>query len=116
MSTGLNAGDMDREIVLQTAAFTQDAETGETVPDWANATEETIWAEWLPANSREAWNAQERLRAYVDGVYRIYDKTPRPSPTLCRILGHDGRTYDIRPWEEIRLGEGLEIPVVARAD
>lgn len=113
--SGLNAGDLDRDIVLQTAAFTQDG-AGQESPDWDNADEETICAQWLPAGSREAWQAQTRLSAYVDGVYRIYDRDPRPSPARCRIIGHDGRTYDIKPWIEIERNVGLDIPVVARAD
>jgi hypothetical protein len=111
----LNAGDMDREIVLETAVLAQNQDTGEAAPDWATATQATVWAQWLPAGSREAWQAQQRLGAYVDGVFRIYDLESRPSPTLTRVL-FQGRTFDVKPWVEIGRGEGLELPVVARAD
>lgn len=111
----LNAGELDREIVLQTAVMVQDAGSGEAAPDWANATSETIWAQWLPADSREAWQARQRLGAYVEGVFKMYDRETRPSPTLTRIV-FDGRTFDTKPYVEIGRGEGLLVPVVARAD
>lgn len=111
---GLNAGDLDREVVLQTATRTQDTGTGEEVIDW-DALDETIWAQWLPAGTREAWQAQQRLAAYVDGVFHIYDKSPRPTPEDSRIV-FDGRTYDIKGVSEIGRGEGLEIVVVAHGE
>lgn len=107
--SGLNAGDLDREIVLQTATRVQSA-SGEPIVTWG--ADETVWAEWLPAGTKEAWQAQQRLGAYVDGVFRIYDKTPRPTPDDMRIL-FDGRVFDIKPYIEIGRSEGLEIPVVA---
>jgi len=112
---GLNAGDLDREIVLQTATVTQDPSTGEAVSDWDDIDEETLWAQWLPAGTTEAYRAQQRLGAYVDGVFRIYDRDPRPSPTTNRIV-FDGRAFDLKPYVEIGRSEGLEIPAVARAD
>lgn len=108
---GLDAGLLDREIVLQKAPIVQ-SESGEETFDWDNAVEETVWAQWLPAGTREAWRAQERLDSYVEGVFRIYDKSPRPTPNDTRIL-FDDRVFDIKPYVEIGRGEGLEIPVVA---
>lgn len=110
----MNAGDMDREIVLQTATTTQDESSGEMVIDW-DTVNETIWAQWLPAGTREAWQAQQRLASYVDGVFHIYDRSPRPTPEGHRIV-FEGRVYDIKPPIEIGRGEGLEIPVVARGE
>ena len=110
---GLNPGNLDREIILQTAEAVQ-SDSGEETFDWANADEQTIWAEWLPAGTREAWQAQQRLGAYVDGVFRVYDHLePRPRPDNTRIL-FDGRIFDLQPWIEIGREEGLMIPVVAR--
>lgn len=111
---GLNAGEMDREIVLQKAPVIQTASHA-TVLDWDNATETTVWAQWLPAGTSEAWRAQQRLASYVDGVFRIYDLSPRPTPHDTRI-SFDGKYFDIRPYVEIGRGEGLEIPVVARGE
>lgn len=110
--SGLHAGLLDREIVLQKAPPVQ-SDSGEETFDWDNAVEQTVWAQWLPAGTREAWQAQQRLASYVDGVLRIYDLDPRPTPDDTRIL-FDGRTFDIRPYIEIGRSEGLDIPVVAR--
>ncbi len=109
----MNAGQLDREIVIQTAPQILDS-SGFQSFDWDNATSVTLWAEWLPAGTREAWHAQSRLGAYVDGVFRIYDIDPRPDPATTRIL-MDERVYDTKPYVEIGdRAEGLEIPVVAR--
>lgn len=109
---GLNPGNLDREIILQTAEVIQ-SDSGEEVFDWDHADEQTIWAEWLPADTREAWQAGQRLGAYVDGVFRVYDLETRPQPDNTRIL-FDGRIFDLKPWIEIGRGEGLMLPVVAR--
>lgn len=110
----INAGDMDREIVLQTATKTQDTSSGEEVIQWG-LLNETIWAQWLPAGTRESWQAQQRLGAFVDGVFRIYDRQPRPTPSNSRVV-FDGRDYDVKGVVEIGRGEGLELVVTARGD
>lgn len=112
--TSFNAGNMDREIVLQTATVAQDPVSGEEVIDWDNQ-DVTLWAQWLPGGTREAWHAQQRLGAYIEGVFRIYDRDPRPTPEGSRIV-FEGRTYDVKPLMEIGRGEGLEIPVVAHGE
>jgi len=111
---GLSAGDLDREIVLQTAPPVQ-SDSGEVTFDWVNAALDTIWAEWLPAGTTEAWKAQQRLASYGEGVFRIYDRDPRPTPDDTRIL-FEGRVFDTKPAIEIGRGEGWEIPVVARGE
>jgi len=111
---GLSAGDLDREIVLQTAAAAQ-SDSGEETFDWTHADEETLWAQWLPAGTKEAYQAQQRLASYVDGVFRIYDRDPRPTTSGMRIV-FDGRVFDLKPWVELGRGDGLEIPVVARGE
>ncbi len=110
--SGLSVGLMDREIVLQTATLSQDPDSGEVLIDWTQNTT-TIWAQWLPAGTREAWLAQQRLESFVDGVFRIWERTPRPTPEGTRIV-FDGREFDVKPYVEIGRGEGLEIPVVGR--
>lgn len=111
----INAGALDREIVLQTATKTQDVNSGEEVITWATSPV-TLWAQWLPAGTREAWRAQERLQSYIDGVYRIYYRDPAPTAAGSRIIGHDGRTYDVKPPIEIGRAEGWDVPVVARGE
>lgn len=112
--SGLSAGALDREIVLETAALIQ-SQSGEQTFDWDGGVATTVWAEWLPAGTREAWHAQSRLGSYVDGVFRIYDMTPRPVPDRTRIL-FDGRIFDVKPYVEEGRGEGLLVPVVARGE
>ena len=112
---GLNAGELDREIRYQTATRSQDAETGEEVIDWEAAEEETLWAQWLPAGTREAYYAQQRLEAQIDGVFRIYYRTPKPDAALNRIIDDEGTIFDLKPPVEIERKEGWEIAVVARA-
>lgn len=107
--SGLSAGTLDREIVLQTATTTQSA-SGEPIITWGS--DVTLWAQWLPAGTREAWQAQQRLGAYVDGVFRMYDMDTRPTPDASRIL-FDGRVFDVKPYIEIGRGDGLDVPVVA---
>lgn len=109
--SGLDCGRMDSEIVLQTATKTQDARTNEELVTWGG--DETIWAQWLPAGTREAYLAQQRLDTAIDGVFRIYDRETRPTPDGTRIL-FDGRVFDVKPYVEIGRGDGLEIPVVGR--
>lgn len=114
--SGISAGRMDREITLQIAAKERDIDGAEVLawpPD--GGTEEILWAEWLPAGTREAWQAQQRLSSFVEGVFRIYDIDPRPVPDASRIL-FDGRVFDLKPYIEIGRGEGLEIPVVAHGE
>lgn len=110
---GLNVGALDREIVVQTATKTQDDDTGEEVLTWCD--DETIWAQWLDASTTEVYRAQQRLEATIAGIYRVYDMETRPTPEGSRIIGHDGRTYDVKGVIEIGRGEGLEIAVVAVA-
>lgn len=111
--SSLNAGVMDREITIQTATVTQDDDTGEQVTDW-DEDDVTLFAQWIPGNTREAYFTSQRLAAHVDGLFRV-PCIDRPSPTTQRIV-FDGRDYDIRGVTEIGRGEGWEIAVTARAD
>ena len=115
---GLSSGDLDREITLQMGTPSQSDASGEETMTWAAVTDEVnaggyVDAQWFPAGTRETWQAQERIGATVDGVYRIQDRAVRPTPSNYRIIGHDGRVYDIKPYVEIGRGEGLDIPVTA---
>ncbi len=108
----LAAGQMDRQIVLKTGVKSQSPVTNAEEIDW-DSNDELIWAQWLPAGTREAWQAQERLETYVDGVFRIWYRTPPPTPDDTRIV-FDGREFDVKPYVEIGRKQALEIPVVGR--
>jgi head-tail adaptor len=110
----MNPGLRDREITLQTATKTQDADTGEEVIDW-DELDVTLYAQWLPGNTRESFYAQQRLAAHVDGIFKIEYIEPKPNPSTQRILW-DGDIYDMKPAVEIGRREGWEIPVVARVE
>jgi len=112
---GLASGDLDRDIVLITATARTQTDSGEDQWDFAHATEETIPAIWFPAGTREAYFAQQRVASQVDGVFRIYDRNPRPKPDACRVR-FDGRLFDLKPWIEIGRGRGLDLPAVARGE
>lgn len=113
MSGFIQAGRLNRRITLQTATRTKDEDTGEELVDWT-VRPVRLPAEWLPGGTREAFQAQQRLAAYIDGVFRIRYRE-RPSPENNRIV-FDGRTYDLQPPIEIGLREGWDIPAVARAE
>lgn len=110
--SGLNAGRLDREITLQTATVLTDDTTGQAITSWDD--EETIWAEWLPSGTREFWQTRQ-IHSEIEGVYKTYYRDD-VFPETSRIVGHDGRTYDVKPPIEIGRQEGLLIPVVARGE
>ena len=110
----MGVGPMDREITLQTATRSTDATTGETVLTWDSADDETLWAEWLPGSTREGWRARQ-IDSSIEGVYRIHARD-EPVPDLNRIIGHDGRTFDVKPCTEVGRGMGWLVPVVARGE
>ena len=114
MVTGLSAGWMDRDITLQIAARLQ-SESGEVSFDWDNATSVALAAQWVPSSTREGYLAQRQIGSYIDGAYKIHYRT-EPRPDESRIIGHDGRTYDVKPAIEIGREEGWLVPVVARGE
>ncbi len=119
--TGIDCGLMTAEIVIQTATKTEDPATNQEVLTWDATNDQTLFAQWLPAGSSEAWKAQQRLESYVSGVFRIYDLddvADRPKADDTRIV-FNGRTYDTKPYVEV-YDEGmvvaLDIAVVARGE
>ncbi len=116
--SGMPIGLMRNEITIQTAPVVQSA-SGEEVYDWDNADEAVVWAQWLPAGTREAYLAQQRLESHVDGVFVIYDMALRPRPDNTRIL-FDGRLFDLQPYVVVQDPtsgvKGLEIAVSAHGE
>ncbi len=111
----MDAGAMDREIVIQTGTPGQDPVSGQDVLDWDAIAGVTVWAQWLPGGTLEAWRSQQRLGSYIEGVFRVYDMSPRPTPDGTRIV-FEGRLYDLKGVVEIGRGEGLELSVTARGE
>lgn len=112
--TGVSSGRLDRTIVIQTPLVTTDPATGQEIDDWDLGESFTVAAEWLPATATETWKARQ-VDATIEGLYVTHDLDPRPTPEAARILGHDGRTYDVKGITEIMRGRGLLIAVAARA-
>jgi hypothetical protein len=108
------SGRMDRQIVLQRSGTVQDAQTGQDVLEWTSSA--SIAAEWLPSTATEVWQGKQGIHAEVDGAYCIYDQQPRPTPDAARIVGHDGRLYDIKGVIEIGRGVGLMVFVIAKGE
>jgi head-tail adaptor len=110
---GLEPGDLDRRIVVQTATRSRDETTGEEILTWGE--DDTVWAQWLPGSAREIWQARQ-IDATIEGGYKVYDLPTRPTPDGSRIVGHDDRLYDVKGVTELGRGEGLLIAVAARAE
>jgi head-tail adaptor len=111
--SGLSAARLDREILLQTATTVQSA-SGEETFDWDSATSLRLWAQWFAKGTRETFRFQ-REGSYIDGIFRIYDLAPRPTPDNSRIL-FEGRVFDLQGVTELGRGEGLDLAVVARGE
>lgn len=104
----VDPGSLDREITLQLATKSTNETTGQEVLTWDD--EDTIWAQWLPSGTREFWLARQ-IHSEIEGVYKTYYRDD-VLPDVCRIVGHDGRTYDIKPVVELGRRDGMLIPVV----
>lgn len=109
---GISVGLLDREITLQTATRSTDDITGQDVLDWD--TSETIWAQWLPQSATEVWRARQ-IDSQIAGIYRMHWRDD-VYPDTTQILGHDGRTYDVRGVTEEGRQEGLLVSVAAHGE
>lgn len=108
----LDTGLMDREITLQFATTSSDPTTNQQIQSWDD--EVTVRAQWLPQGAREVWQARQ-IDATIEGVYKVHYRED-VTPDAARIVGHDGRVFDLRGVTEIGRKEGLLIGVVARAE
>lgn len=116
---GLSSGELDREITLQVGTPGDGSvESGEVVMSWAAVTDEVnasgyVDAQWLPTRTTETWKSSDRLAASADGVFRIQYRSTLPTPDRSRIIGHDGRVYDVLGVTEGGRQEWLDLIVVA---
>ncbi len=99
--------------MIQTATLSQDPTTRQEVENW-NAGQ-IVAAEWLPSTARETWTARQ-IDATIEGIYATYDLHPRPAPDTTRIVGEDGRLFDLVGVTEIGRGRGLLLAVKARGE
>lgn len=112
--SGLSAGLLDREIVIEVATQSTQSESGEPTFDWTNARRTRVWAQWLPRGTRETFR-YEREGSYLDGIFRMYDLSPRPTPENTRVI-FEGRIFDVQGVTELGRGEGLDLSVVAHGE
>jgi len=108
----MDAGPLDRRIVIQRASTSTDAfnEPVETFADLA-----TVWASAKPVRDSERLANGQTL---ADISYRFvirYSSTVADVNPKDRIT-FDDRTFDINAVKEIGRREGLEITATARAE
>jgi len=102
-------GKLDRRIAIERAAVVQN-DLGEEIESWS--VWQTVWAEVLPLDGSERWQAQE-VMAEAPTRFRL-----RWLPGLGvedRIRCED-RLYDIHSINEIGRRRALEVLAKARAD
>lgn len=85
----LSAGRLRHRIQIQRKAYTQDAVTGDMVPNWVNHVK--VWAEIAPLSGREfiAANAEQSKV-----IARITIRQRNDVDATMRIL-HGGKFYNI---------------------
>lgn len=121
MSGLIQAGRLNRRILLQTAIVSQDEATGAEIVTWPTdvaGNEDLVSgvplrAEWLSGSTSETYRVGNRLATYIEGIFRIRYREPIPNEKTNRVV-MDGRVYDIKPAIELGLREGLDLPAVAR--
>lgn len=103
----MQAGKLDRRIMLQHRTQSRDATSGQQVETWE--TYVTVWANRRDSNSREFFASQQTI-AEGTAVFRLRyrDDVQATDRIIC-----EGKTYNIRPPAEIGRREGLEIIATA---
>ena len=104
----MQAGKLDRKIVIQTLTETQD-DYGGVVESWSELA--TVWARFIPGGGNESFVAQA---VYAEAQGRFHIRWRSDVTTKHRIQW-DGKDWDILAVSEIGRREGLEIIVKARA-
>ncbi len=110
--TGLNAGDLDWEIVMERATTVTDA-MNEDVPVWSTWAER--WASATPVKDGERLQDGE-VRSQIEMRFQIH-WTPETAylDERDRVL-YDGRVFDIFGVKEIGQRVGQEISEAARSE
>lgn len=108
----MEAGRLDRKIVIQRFTETRDA-FNNPVQTWADLA--TVWASVEHIRDAERWNAQEvgaeaTMRFQIRYSSSVADVNPNDR------LTYEGRTFNIVAKKEIGRREGLELTASARAD
>lgn len=105
----IQAGRMDRQIVIQAASESRDA-AGGAILSWS--TFATVWAERHDLVGREYFTAGQSERAEIESTWRIRYLN---GLTNKHRFTHGGETYDIESIAVIGRNEGMELRAVKAA-
>lgn len=108
----MDAGRLDRRIVLRRATSTTDA-FNEPVLSWATLA--TVSAKVEPVSDSEQWRAGETLSAKLTRFTIRYSTTVASVDPRDRIQ-YSGREWDIQGVKELGRRQFLEITAAARAE
>lgn len=108
----MQAGKLDRRIVLQRATVTTDA-FNQPVSTWATLA--TVWASATPISDGERARAGE-VFSNINMRFQIrYSSVVALVDTRDRVV-FDGRVYDLVGVKELGRREALELTAAARAE
>lgn len=110
--TGLRAGHLDREIVIERATVIANS-MNEDVPSWSLLAER--WASALPVKDGERFQAGE-VQSEITMRFQIRWTTETADLDERDRVTFDGRVYDIHGVKEIGRRVGQEISAAARAE
>jgi len=102
----MQAGTLDRRIVIQTPTRTQDG-AGQPVETWTTLA--TVWASTDSLRGKEPFQG-EQFNAQMATVFKI---RWRDDVDVTARITFDGDTYNIFSVDEIGRREGLEITALA---
>jgi len=108
----MQAGKLDRRIVLQRSSAARDDFNNEVL-SWQPLAE--LWASWRPATAREQLASQE-TGAAVEAVFEIRWSTLSSGINPKDRLRFKERDYDIIEATEIGRRKGIRIKATARSD
>lgn len=104
----VNIGRLDRRVVIEQAAETQNS-SGEAVPTWSELA--TVWASVRPARTVESVQGDQE-HAVRETVFRVRHRT---DVTEKMRVSYGGKVYDIAGIVEIGRREALDLTGVVRA-
>ncbi|MDP2358015.1 MAG: phage head closure protein [Beijerinckiaceae bacterium] len=108
----IEAGKLDRRIVIQRATVTTNA-LNEEVQSWAPLI--TVWAGKREVSDRERFAANE-IGAEVTTRFTIRWSTQAGAVDARDRILYDGRVYNIHHAKEIGRRDGIEITAAARSE
>lgn len=109
----LNAGDLDRRIILQRYGIARNADN-EPVETWTPDAS-PVWASWRRASARETLASAE-INATATDVFEIRYSSAVSTINPKDRLSYQGQVYDIQAVAEIGRREGLRIDASRRTD